>query len=62
MYITFVSTLNEYRKQGLAEKVLGHIVAKNKDKKVILKCEDGLKPYYEQLGFKAVGEIAVYRE
>ena len=34
----------------------------NKDKKVILKCEDGLKPYYEKLGFKAVGEIAVYRE
>ena len=62
VYITFVSTLNEYRKQGLAEKVLGHIVAKNKDKKVILKCEDGLKPYYEKLGFKAVGEIAVYRE
>ena len=62
IYITFVSTLPEYRKQGLAEKVLGHIIAKNKDKKVILKCEDALKPYYEKLGFKAIGEITVYRE
>lgn len=62
VYITFVSTLNEYRKQGLAEKVLGHIIAKNKDKKVILKCEDALKPYYEKLGFNSIGEITVYRE
>ncbi|MBR2027795.1 MAG: GNAT family N-acetyltransferase [Oscillospiraceae bacterium] len=62
VYITFVSTLPQYRKRGLAEKVLGHIISRNKDKKVILKCEDVLKPYYEKLGFKAVGAITVYKE
>ena len=62
VYITFVSTLPEYRKKGLAEKVLRHIAAKNKDKKVILKCEDALKPYYEKLGFKAVGAVTVYKD
>lgn len=62
VYITFVSTNPEHRKQGLAEKVLKHIIAENADKKVILKCEDTLKPFYEKLGFKAVGTVKLYKE
>ncbi|MBQ5325048.1 MAG: GNAT family N-acetyltransferase, partial [Oscillospiraceae bacterium] len=62
VYITFVSTHPEYRKQGYAAKVIKHIIAENADKKVILKCEDALKPYYEKLGFKAVGTVKLYKE
>ena len=62
VYITFVSTRPEYRKQGYAEKVIKHIIAENADKKVILKCEDALKPYYEKIGFKAVGTVKLYKE
>ncbi|MBE6894799.1 MAG: GNAT family N-acetyltransferase [Ruminococcaceae bacterium] len=62
VYITFVSTAQEYRNQGLAAKVLSHIISQNKDKKVILKCEDALKPFYEKFGFKAVDRITVYKE
>lgn len=62
VYITFVSTLQEFRKRGLAAKVLGHIISRNSDKRVILKCEDSLKAFYENLGFKAVGAITVYKE
>jgi len=62
VYITFVSTHPEYRKQGYAAKVIKHIIAENADKKVILKCEDALKPYYEKIGFKAVGTVKLYKE
>lgn len=62
IYITFVSTSPEYRKQGYAARVIKHIVAENTDKKVILKCEDALKPFYEKLGFKAVGTVKLYKE
>ena len=62
VYITFVSTAPEYRKQGLAEKVIGHIIAENAGKKIILKCEDALKPFYEKLGFKAAGTVNLYKE
>ena len=61
-YITFVSTSPEFRKQGLAYRVLKHIISQYTDKKVILKCEDALKPFYENMGFKAVDEITVYKE
>lgn len=62
VYITFVSTLPEYRRQGLAESVLNHIIYKHSDKRIILKCEDVLKPFYEKMGFKAVDAITVYKE
>lgn len=62
IYITFVSTLPEYRRQGLAENVLQHIISQYNNKKIILKCEDMLKPFYEKLGFKAVDAITVYKE
>lgn len=62
VYITFVSTSPEYRNQGLAAKVINHIIADNTDKKVILKCEDTLKPFYEKLGFKAVDTVKLYKE
>jgi len=62
VYITFVSTHPEYRKQGYAAKVIKHIIAENADKKVILKCEDALKLFYEKIGFKAVGTVKLYKE
>ncbi len=62
VYITFVSTLPEYRGKGLAAKVLSHIINQSKDKKVILKCENTLKHFYEKLGFEAVGAVTVYKE
>ena len=62
IYITFVSTSPQHRKKGLAAKVIGHIISCSGDRKVILKCEDELKPFYEKLGFKAVGTITVYKE
>ena len=62
LYITFVSTNPQFRRQGLAAKVLGHIISLNKDKKVILKCEDALKAFYESLGFEAVGKVKLYKE
>ena len=62
VYITFVSTDPDFRNQGLAAKVLNHIIAENKDKKVILKCEDALKSFYEKLGFKAIGTVKLYKE
>lgn len=62
IYITFVSTSPQHRGKGLAAKVLQHIIGQNKGKRIILKCEDALKPFYEKLGFKAVGAITVYKE
>ena len=62
VYITFVSTSPDYRKQGLAAKVIKHIIAENADKKVILKCEDSLKSFYENLGFKEIGTVKLYKE
>ena len=62
VYITFVSTNQQYRNSGLAQKVLNHIIGVNNDKKVILKCEDKLKNFYEKIGFEAVDAITVYTE
>ena len=45
IYITFVSTSPQHRKKGLAAKVIGHIISCSGDRKVILKCEDELKPF-----------------
>ena len=62
VYITFVSTRPEYRKNGLATKVVGHIISRNSGKKIILKCEDRLKPFYKNMGFKDVGTVKLYKE
>lgn len=62
VYITFVSTNPEYRKQGLAANILTHIVAQNSGKKIILKCEDALKPFYEKFGFREAGTVNLYKE
>ncbi len=61
MYITFVCTDSQYRRQGLAQQVIKHIAADNSGKKIILKCEDGLKNFYENMGFKEVGTINLYK-
>ena len=61
MYITFVCTDSQYRRQGLAQQVIRHIAADNSGKKIILKCEDGLKNFYENMGFKEVGTINLYK-
>ena len=60
-YITFVCTDNQYRRQGLAQQVIRHIVAANSDKKIILKCEDSLKNFYENMGFVEVGTLNSYK-
>lgn len=62
VYITFVSTSPEHRNKGLAAQVLNYIIEKNKDKKVILKCEDALKPFYEKLGFEEIGTLSLYKD
>ena len=62
VYITFVSTAPEFRKNGLAAQVIKHIGADNKGKKVILKCEDTLKSFYENLGFTEIGTVKLYKE
>lgn len=62
VYITFVSTSPACRNRGLAAQVLYYIIEKNKDKKVILKCEDSLKPFYEKLGFEEIGTLSLYKD
>ena len=62
VYITFVSTSPDYRNQGLAAQVLSYIINSNKGRKVILKCEDELKAFYEKLGFKATGTVNLYKD
>ena len=49
-----VNTLPEYRRQGLAEKVLRHVIEdarKQGRKGAVLTCKDRLVNYYAKLGF-----------
>lgn len=62
VYITFVSTNPAYRNRGLAAQVLSYIIDSSKGKKIILKCEDELKPFYEKLGFVATGTVNLYKD
>lgn len=62
VYITFVATDKEYRGQGFAAKVIGHIINDHKSKKIILKCEDSLLPFYQKLGFEKIEIVKLYKE
>ena len=49
-----VNTLPEYRRQGLAEKVLRQVIEdtrKQGRKGIVLTCKDKLVKYYEKFGF-----------
>lgn len=61
VYVTFVSTSKQYRGEGMASRVVNHIISENKGKKIVLKCEDNLQQFYEKLGFKEIGKITVYK-
>lgn len=53
-----VSTLPEYRKKGLAGKLMKQVIQdiKNKNKKgCVLTCKEKLIPYYEGFGFISTG-------
>lgn len=58
-YITFVSTAKKYRKQGLAQIILSHIISQSPKEKILLKCENSLCEYYSKLGFKGVDTITI---
>ncbi len=60
IYITFVSTKAENRKNGYAQNVINYITTHNKDKNILLTCEYKLKNYYEKIGFKNIDTIKVY--
>lgn len=61
LYLTFVSTARKYRKQGLAKKVISHIISQNPQQKITLMCESELIPFYTKLGFEKTGEIYLYQ-
>lgn len=61
IYLTFVSTARNFRKQGLAKKVIEHIICQYPDKEVILMCENELMVFYKNLCFEKTGEIYLYK-
>ena len=61
VYLTFVSTAKRYRKQGLAKKVINHIISQNTHTDVVLMCENELIPFYQNLGFEKTGETYLYK-
>ena len=61
VYLTFVSTEKRRRKQGLAKKVINHIISQNTHTDVILMCETELISFYEKLGFEKTGETYLYK-
>lgn len=61
VYLTFVSTAKKFRKQGLAKKVIKHIISENPDKQIILMCEDELTDFYSKLNFEKTGQIYLYK-
>ncbi|MEG0090490.1 MAG: GNAT family N-acetyltransferase [Oscillospiraceae bacterium] len=58
-YITFVSTANEFRNGGMANKILAHIISQKEGKIILLKCEKQLCEFYQRAGFKPIGKIIV---
>ena len=60
IYLTFVSTAKNFRKQGLAKKVIQHIVNVNHGRDIILMCENELIPFYKKLGFEPYKETYLY--
>ena len=61
VYLTFVSTDKKMRKQGLAKKVINHIINQCGERNVTLMCETELLPFYAKLGFEKTGEIYLYQ-
>lgn len=61
IYLTFVSTVNNFRRGGLARQVINHIISRYADSSIILMCEDELMPFYEKLGFEKTGETYLYK-
>lgn len=61
IYLTFVSTDKEWRKNGLAKTIINHIISENEDMIVGLLCEKKLIPFYNNLNFYNSGEIYLYR-
>ncbi|MBQ8604681.1 MAG: GNAT family N-acetyltransferase [Oscillospiraceae bacterium] len=60
IYITFVSTRPAKRKNGLAAKVIRHIISQNPGRNVILMCEEKLKNFYTKLGFVHTDNVYLY--
>lgn len=61
IYLTFVSTVKNFRNGGLSRQVINHIISENRDKKIILMCEEELIPFYIRLGFEKTGETYLYK-
>lgn len=56
-----LDVLPEYRKQGIAEHLLNHLIELSKErgkKGVVLTCKDHLVHYYSKFGFKHLGVSA----
>ena len=60
IYLTFVSTAKKFRHQGLAKKVISHIISENSGSDITLMCEKELIPFYTKLGFEQIGETYLY--
>lgn len=60
VYLTFVSTAKNFRHQGLAKKIIDHIISVNSHRDIILMCENELIPFYKKLGFEPYKETYLY--
>ncbi|MEG0021112.1 MAG: GNAT family N-acetyltransferase [Oscillospiraceae bacterium] len=58
-YITLVSTAQEFRGSGMANKILSHIISQKGDRGIVLKCEKPLCGFYGRAGFETVGKITI---
>ena len=47
-------------RQGLAKKVISHIISENSGSDITLMCEKELIPFYTKLGFEQIGETYLY--
>lgn len=61
VYLTFVSTAKNFRRQGLAKKVIEHIISQYPEKDIILMCENELTNFYTKLNFEKTGQIYLYK-
>ena len=60
IYITFLSTKENYRGQGLARTVIKAVMEDNNGREIRLICENKLLSFYESLNFVKTDEIYVY--
>ncbi len=61
IYLTFVSTAKNFRNQGLAKKIIKHIISVTDQKDIILMCEKELVPFYTKIGFEITKETYLYK-